>query len=268
MKGEPIGQPMRVASTIQLGLAAPLRGPRAGPARADPERPARGQRNPLLGLLLRGPLLRGQLLRPRLPRRPAQRFGLFTALILSESVFRTIFAVLVAVGLLSGQSAVAIGIVAAPSLSPDRRPLRLRPPGAQEQAGAHPACPDAKRRTCRSEVRSTPIGVDSFEEFDRRRLRRRRARDHVQRTGLPQRRAADRPRPAGRGGGGLHLQRADDRPGAAAALPGGLDQHPAPPDQPPHQRPSPTATANSTTSVRMVLLGDRRLHRAASRSSS
>jgi O-antigen/teichoic acid export membrane protein len=44
-------------------------------------------------------------------------FGLFTALILSESCFRTLFAVLVAVSLLSGQSAVAIGIVAAPSLS-------------------------------------------------------------------------------------------------------------------------------------------------------
>ena len=46
-----------------------------------------------------------------------RRFGLFTAMILSESIFRTLFALLVAVGLLSGQSAVAIGIVAAPSLS-------------------------------------------------------------------------------------------------------------------------------------------------------
>jgi O-antigen/teichoic acid export membrane protein len=46
-----------------------------------------------------------------------RRFGLFAAMILSESVFRTLFAVLVAVGLMSGQSAVAIGIVAAPSLS-------------------------------------------------------------------------------------------------------------------------------------------------------
>ncbi len=46
-----------------------------------------------------------------------QQFGLFTALILSESVFRTLFAVLVAVGLLSGQTMVAIGIVAAPLLS-------------------------------------------------------------------------------------------------------------------------------------------------------
>ncbi|MEX2107493.1 MAG: hypothetical protein WD827_01245 [Solirubrobacterales bacterium] len=46
-----------------------------------------------------------------------RRFGLFAAMILSESVFRTSFAVLVAVGLMSGQSAVAVGIVAAPSLS-------------------------------------------------------------------------------------------------------------------------------------------------------
>jgi O-antigen/teichoic acid export membrane protein len=46
-----------------------------------------------------------------------RRFGLFATMILSESIFRTSFAVLVAVGLLSGQSAVAIGIVAAPSLS-------------------------------------------------------------------------------------------------------------------------------------------------------
>ncbi|MBN8867278.1 MAG: oligosaccharide flippase family protein [Solirubrobacterales bacterium] len=46
-----------------------------------------------------------------------QQFGLFTTLILSESVFRTLFAALVAFGLLSGQSMVAIGIVAAPLLS-------------------------------------------------------------------------------------------------------------------------------------------------------
>jgi O-antigen/teichoic acid export membrane protein len=46
-----------------------------------------------------------------------QQFGLFTGLILSESVFRTLFAVLVAVGILSGQTMVAIGIVAAPLLS-------------------------------------------------------------------------------------------------------------------------------------------------------
>ncbi|MGB7589254.1 MAG: hypothetical protein WBM00_11155 [Solirubrobacterales bacterium] len=116
VKGEPIGQPMRVAATIQLGLGAAFA---------------------ILALALRGPLqnnllegnetlywiffsaalfyaasyfARGFLAGNR-------SFGLFTALILSESMFRTLFVVLVAVGLLSGQSAVAMGIVAAPSLS-------------------------------------------------------------------------------------------------------------------------------------------------------
>ena len=152
-----------------------------------------------------------------------RRFGLFTALILSESVFRTLFAVLVAVGLLSGQSAVAIGIVAAPALS-----LLVVPVAFARRQRRHEAAPASARgsrgRTLRSGVHPRP----------RHRLRRRRAADHVQRAGLPQRRAADRPRPGGRRGGRLHLQRADDRPRAAAALPGGLDQHPPPPDQPPH----------------------------------
>ena len=46
-----------------------------------------------------------------------QRFGLFTGLILSESFFRTLLVVLVAIGILSGQSMVALGILVAPLLS-------------------------------------------------------------------------------------------------------------------------------------------------------
>ena len=46
-----------------------------------------------------------------------QKFGPFTALILSESFFRTMFAVLVGVGIFTGQSMIALGIVAAPLLS-------------------------------------------------------------------------------------------------------------------------------------------------------
>jgi O-antigen/teichoic acid export membrane protein len=115
-KGEEIGQPMRVASTIQLGLSLVFA---------------------VLALALRGPIQDGLLegnetlywvfftavlfyaagYFARGFLAGIQRFGLFVALILSESCFRTIFAVLVAVGLLSGQSAVAIGIVAAPALS-------------------------------------------------------------------------------------------------------------------------------------------------------
>jgi O-antigen/teichoic acid export membrane protein len=116
VKREPIGQPMRVASTIQLGLAAffavvalALRGPIQDDLLEG---------NETLYWVFFGAVLfyaasyfaRGFLAGER-------RFGLFTALILSESVFRTLFAVLVAVSLLSGQSWVAVGIVAAPSLS-------------------------------------------------------------------------------------------------------------------------------------------------------
>jgi len=72
-----------------------------------------------------------------------RRFGLFTTMIFSESVFRTLFAVLVAVGLLSGQSPVAIGIVAAPSLSLlvvpaafARRARRAPPPAQTAKKGS------------------------------------------------------------------------------------------------------------------------------------
>jgi O-antigen/teichoic acid export membrane protein len=115
-KGEPVGQPMRVAATIQIGLSLTFA---------------------VLALFLRGPIQDGLLegnetlywvffgavlfyaasyfARGFLAGQ--RTFGLFTALILSESCFRTLFAVLVAVSILSGQSWVAIGIVAAPSLS-------------------------------------------------------------------------------------------------------------------------------------------------------
>jgi O-antigen/teichoic acid export membrane protein len=116
VQAEPIGQPMRVAATIQLGLAltfAVLALALRGPIQNDLL-----EGNETLYWVFFGAVLfyaasyfaRGFLAGQR-------RFGLFTALILSESVFRTLFAVLVAVSLLSGQSAVAIGIVAAPSLS-------------------------------------------------------------------------------------------------------------------------------------------------------
>src|SRR5215475_5533866 len=116
VKGEPIGGTTRNATLIQLGLSLTFA---------------------VLALALRGPIQDGVLegnetlywvffgavlfyaasyfARGFLAGN--KRFGLFAALILSESCFRTIFAVLVAVSILEGQSAVAIGIVAAPALS-------------------------------------------------------------------------------------------------------------------------------------------------------
>jgi O-antigen/teichoic acid export membrane protein len=137
-KHEPIGGEMRVASTIQLGLAATFA---------------------VVALVLRGPIQDGLLegnetlywvffgavlfyaasyfARGFLAGQ--RRFGPFTALILSESIFRTSFAVLVAIGLMSGQSAVAIGIVAAPSLSLLVVPLAFALRARKEAAQPSPA---------------------------------------------------------------------------------------------------------------------------------
>ncbi|HEY8083104.1 MAG TPA: hypothetical protein VIE64_06045 [Solirubrobacterales bacterium] len=140
VKGEPIGGTTRNAATIQLGLAMLFA---------------------VLALAFRGPLQDGLLegnetlywvyfsavlfyaasYFARGYLAGVKRFGLFTALILSESCFRTLFAVLVAVSLLSGQSWVAIGIVAAPSLSLMVVPLafarraRTAPEPPKEAAG-------------------------------------------------------------------------------------------------------------------------------------
>lgn len=145
IKGESLAEPVRVATRIQLGLALSFG---------------------VLALVLRGPIQDGLLegnedlywvffgavlfyaasyfARGYLAGRGT--FGTFTALILSESVFRTLFAVLVAVGLLSGQSAVAIGIVAAPSLSLLVVPLAFARRAKKEQQQTPQGPPGAPGR--------------------------------------------------------------------------------------------------------------------------
>ncbi|HEX5525883.1 MAG TPA: hypothetical protein VFX44_01650 [Solirubrobacterales bacterium] len=116
VKGEPIGQPMRVASTIQFGLslffavvALALRGPIQDSLLEGNEA--------LYWVFFTSVLFYAASYFARGFLAGEQRFGLFVVMILSESCFRTIFAVMVAIGVLSGQSAVAIGITAAPALS-------------------------------------------------------------------------------------------------------------------------------------------------------
>ncbi len=135
VKGEPLGGTMRNASLIQLGLsltfavlALALRGP---------IQDGLLQGNETLYWVFFGAVLfyaasyfaRGFLA-------GGKRFGLFTALILSESCFRTVFAVLVAINVLSGQSAVAVGIVAAPALSLMVVPFAFARRAKREQAAA------------------------------------------------------------------------------------------------------------------------------------
>jgi O-antigen/teichoic acid export membrane protein len=143
VRSEPVGEPMRVAAKIQLGLAlcfAVLALALRGPIQDDLL-----EGNEVLYWVFFSAVLfyaasyfaRGYLAGHR-------RFGLFTALILSESFFRTIFAVLVAIGILDGQDAVAIGIVAAPSLSLLVVPLafaRQASRNTQSQPAVNPGTP-------------------------------------------------------------------------------------------------------------------------------
>lgn len=137
-KGEALGQPMRVASTIQIGLA--LFFAVVALALRGPIQDGLLEGNETLYWVFFGATLfyaasyfaRGFLAGQR-------TFGLFTALILSESCFRTLFAVLVAVGLLSGQSWVAVGIVAAPSLSLLVVPFAFAARAKKAQAAPAPA---------------------------------------------------------------------------------------------------------------------------------
>jgi O-antigen/teichoic acid export membrane protein len=137
-RNEPIGQPMRVASTIQLGLslffavvALALRGPIQNGLLEGNET--------LYWVFFSAVLFYAASYFARGFLAGNQRFGLFVALILSESCFRTVFAVLVAVSLLSGQSAVAIGIVAAPALSLMVVPFAFARRAKQESAKPPPA---------------------------------------------------------------------------------------------------------------------------------
>ncbi|HEY5332833.1 MAG TPA: hypothetical protein VIJ21_04740 [Solirubrobacterales bacterium] len=116
VKGQSLSEPMKVASTIQFGLsllfavlALALRGPIQNSLLEGNET--------LYWVFFTSVLFYAASYFARGFLAGNQRFGLFVALILSESCFRTIFAVLVAVSVLSGQSAVAIGITAAPALS-------------------------------------------------------------------------------------------------------------------------------------------------------
>jgi O-antigen/teichoic acid export membrane protein len=138
--GQPIREPMRVAATIQLGLgvlfavlALALRGPLQDDLLSGNETLYWIFFSAVLGYAA-SYFARGFLAGNR-------QFGLFSLLILSESIFRTVFALIVAVGLFHGQSVVALGIVAAPCLSLVVVPLAFAR-RAQAQSGREVAAVD------------------------------------------------------------------------------------------------------------------------------
>jgi O-antigen/teichoic acid export membrane protein len=114
-KGEPVNQTIRVAATIQFGLSLCFVVV-ALALRSLIQDDLLGGNETLYWVYFTAVIFYAVSYFARGFLAGSQRFGMFVGLILSESCFRTLFAVLVAVGLLSGQSAVAIGIVAAPVL--------------------------------------------------------------------------------------------------------------------------------------------------------
>ncbi|MFT3862951.1 MAG: hypothetical protein QM729_01675 [Solirubrobacterales bacterium] len=114
-KGEPVDQTIRVAATLQFGLSlcfAVL----ALALRSLIQDDLLSGNETLYWVYFSSVIFYAVSYFARGFLAGSQRFGMFVGLILSESCFRTLFAVLVAVGILSGQSAVSIGIVAAPIL--------------------------------------------------------------------------------------------------------------------------------------------------------
>jgi len=139
-KAEPVGQTIRVAATIQLGLS--LTFAVLALAFRDPLQNGLFDGNETLYWVYFSSVLcyavsyfaRGFLA-------GSQRFKLFVGLILSESCFRTLFAVLVAAGVLHGQAAVAFGIVAAPILGLIIVPMIFFRRHVEERAAASAAPP-------------------------------------------------------------------------------------------------------------------------------
>ena len=140
---------LRVAATIQLGLALAflvvaliLRGP-------IQDGPFSGSQT-LYWILVTGVLAYAASYFARGFLAGHRRFGLYGGLVLMESTSRTLFALAVTVGILEGQSAVALGIVAAPIVSlavvPPALARRLGPAGGAGGSEVAPAQLDAAAR--------------------------------------------------------------------------------------------------------------------------
>jgi O-antigen/teichoic acid export membrane protein len=135
---QPIGQTMRVAATIQLGLAVAfavaalaLRGPLEDDLLSGNET--------LYWILVASVLAFGASFFARGFLAGSRRFALYGGLLLAESTTRMCFALAVAIGITSGQTAVALGILAAPVLSLTVVPLAFAGRAVRARATGAPA---------------------------------------------------------------------------------------------------------------------------------
>jgi O-antigen/teichoic acid export membrane protein len=99
-----------------------------------------------------------------------QRFGLFGGLVLMESISRISFAIAVAIGIASGQTAVALGIAAAPFVSLVVVPAAFartraeRERGAEELGGGHEAALQAAITVDEADAALAGPGTEGVQE--------------------------------------------------------------------------------------------------------
>ncbi len=115
-RGLGIGQPMKVAAKIQLGIAAAV-GAAAVALRGPLEDGLLEGRNGLYWVLVVATIAYGASFYARGFLAGTRHFGLLAGVLLNESIGRMVLALAVVVGVTSGQTAVAIGIAFAPLLS-------------------------------------------------------------------------------------------------------------------------------------------------------
>jgi O-antigen/teichoic acid export membrane protein len=140
-RGEPIGEALRVGATIQIGLAVAFAAA-ALALRGPLEDDLLSGDSTLYWILVAAVLAFGASFFARGFLAGSRRFVLYGSLLLAESTARMSFALAVAVGIAHGQTAVALGIVAAPVLSLTVVPLAFAGRAVSRRAVA-PARPEA-----------------------------------------------------------------------------------------------------------------------------
>jgi O-antigen/teichoic acid export membrane protein len=145
-RGEPIGEALRVAATIQLGLAIAFAAAALalrGPLQDD----LLSGNSTLYWILVAAVLAFAASFFARGFLAGSRRFVLYGSLLLAESTARMSFALAVAVGIASGQTAVALGIVAAPVLSLTVVPLAFAGRAVSRRAAPPPTQPGGSQFT-------------------------------------------------------------------------------------------------------------------------
>ncbi|MGH2924576.1 MAG: lipopolysaccharide biosynthesis protein [Solirubrobacterales bacterium] len=143
--GQPIGEALRVAATIQAGLAAAfavaalaLRGPIQDDLLSG--------NATLYWILVTAVLAFAASFFARGFLAGNRRFALYGALLLMESTARMSFALAVALGIASGQTAVALGVMAAPILSLTVVPLAFAGRAMRSRAAPAAAASDERSK--------------------------------------------------------------------------------------------------------------------------